>query len=446
MLNESLNINNKKRLSDVIHDILKEEKTISVKKLLVKLNDYNIFINETILDKILSKWDRDKNYNKWLDYYSYQKRVDYKLKNKKPKLGKHRKKLIDKEKITKTRYNYNNTRNNTTTISNNTDIIDVNNSDIDWVILEEKDIDIGVKVLYHKYGNGVINEVIPGSFTVLFNSSGKRIIFNTNGVIKNKSFKIPKEYVKKDLFQNKNYKLLYLKDLKIGHKYYHLKRGKIEISNVIYSYNENSFKIKIVYIVRRPYKSFNISSDYFLTKKLIYKEYYDIEEEIKKIDIPYYSEIIKTTFPIFYDFLKENDLLEKWILSLKYCGTYDYDSTVHNKHYKLSDIKRVLKETKYRESIISNSIKWGCSERKFRIEPKYWYGVDKKFKKYYLKNIKTPNKDINSDESKLKSYESNDWVILEEKDIDLGVKVLYHKYGNGVIDDVHHSHIYDIKL
>jgi hypothetical protein len=395
LLNESLNIDNKKRLSDVIHDILKEEKSIFVKKLLVKLNDHNIFINETILDKILSKWDRDKKYNKWLDYYSYQKRVDYKLKNRKPKLGKHRKKLIDKEKITKTSYTY--PYNNrgveikipipdnimediflnsneyvlrnikkdlkklidekklenlyepvwnyliNVYLKNNYYWLKLNKSKWksyyepkkNWKIIEKKDIDIHIRVLYYKYGYGKIQSVYNNIIYIIFDDMYENR-FKLDTLIKNKSLRILDTYIKKDLLQDKNYKLVYLNELLYNNKYYHLNFGEVRLVNIV---TDLTAEKKLTF-KKSDNSTFTLNSYQFLTGNLIYKKVNDNDNNlIQKTD----KENDNTQSYEYVEIIKHSDvkyntrIINKKILKTIY---YFINYDPHFDYYKFSTLSR----------------------------------------------------------------------------------------------------------
>jgi hypothetical protein len=68
------------------------------------------------------------------------------------------------------------------------------------------------------------------------------------------------------------------------------------------------------------------------------------------------EKLIKDIYPIFYNFLKKNNLVEKWIISFKECGW----------KYKTKDIKTILKNNLYPD-IINSSIDWECAKNKFNI-------------------------------------------------------------------------------
>jgi len=335
VINESLKVDSRKRLSDILHDILKKEKSISMSKLLKELKSQNIFIEEKVLDEILSKWDRNTKYNKWLDYYSYQKRVDYKLKKKKPKLGKHRKKLIDKEKPA---WNYSSGRNNSYVynkkeeneipipdvimdnifdtasdyiigelkkqIKEEIDKKNINNTYEEaweylmssqgykkffkylklnknkwksyyepsekWKVLKEEDIDLGVRVLYYKYGYGTIDIINNMYMFIDFDDLkiGQKSL-KIDAVVNNKSMRILEVYQKKDIWKNPHMEILYLnevyKNLYLNKTYYHMSLGEIKFKSI------NKIKQYISYSVVNGEKNIRTNFYQFLTTNKFYK-------------------------------------------------------------------------------------------------------------------------------------------------------------------------------
>jgi hypothetical protein len=83
------------------------------------------------------------------------------------------------------------------------------------------------------------------------------------------------------------------------------------------------------------------------------------------------EKLIKDIYPIFYDFLKENNLVNKWIISFKECIWGD----------EVKNIEKILKKYK-NELIIINTINWHCAKNKFDID---WSIYNIKFIDYYFK-------------------------------------------------------------
>jgi hypothetical protein len=82
--------------------------------------------------------------------------------------------------------------------------------------------------------------------------------------------------------------------------------------------------------------------------------------------------IIKKEFPLFYEFLKKRNLIDKWLLSFKEC-----------KNISSSDLRTFLIQNN-NKFILNNSIVWSCARVKFKID---WRPIHNEFKRFYDKNI-----------------------------------------------------------
>jgi hypothetical protein len=103
-------------------------------------------------------------------------------------------------------------------------------------------------------------------------------------------------------------------------------------------------------------------------KKIIDFNKFEIDDELKTSG----GKIIKEIYPVFYNFLVENDLVEKWVLSLKKCGW----------SFETNDIRTILKKYNHNKTIISNSLNWSCSDKLLHID---WSPINWKFREYHKK-------------------------------------------------------------
>jgi len=119
--------------------------------------------------------------------------------------------------------------------------------DDQWVVPEEKDLDKGVPVWYFKYGKGVIDDVTDNMLEIKFDDiDGKKTDkkLKTFAVLKNKSIRINKDYVKNNS-NKKGYDIAYLKDLKVNDEIYHKTRKKDGVIKSIPTIMDKDIKLTI---------------------------------------------------------------------------------------------------------------------------------------------------------------------------------------------------------
>jgi len=95
----------------------------------------------------------------------------------------------------------------------------------EWVIPDEKDLDIGVPIWHFKYGKGFIESENGITLEIKFKNTDKKNPFilkqlRTNAILNNKSIRINKDYIKKNV-KKSGYEPAYLKDLKLNDTVFH---------------------------------------------------------------------------------------------------------------------------------------------------------------------------------------------------------------------------------
>lgn len=155
-----------------------------------------------------------------------------------------------------------------------------------WVLPDYIDFDIKVRVWYYKYGKGSIDYMYGDYLTIDFDRiiPVKRI--NTKLAMSNKSIRIDKSY-KKEPLKLEGFEYAYLKDLRIGNRIYHKKRGYGKVyQNLAYNNNiEFEFDGKIVRMTKRQFlKEQNILVEKKENKKILpYSNFYK-KNDVENVD------------------------------------------------------------------------------------------------------------------------------------------------------------------
>jgi len=187
-----------------------------------------------------------------------------------------------------------------------------------WVIPKKSDLDIYQPVWYFKYGKSIIDDIDIDNNLLVITYHNEKKRFKLNSVLNNKSIRIDKKYLKKDI-DDKNKRILYLYEVECDIPIYHKTRetygiiDKINKQNIIISISNKKIKI--------PFRNFLISQNILIDKK--YKIDNNIDKNYKRINI---------------DDIKKNDYIKfnKFDDTSKY--RYGKIDDVNNEYFTINNI------------------------------------------------------------------------------------------------------------